>query len=155
VLKVGDVAPPFEATQTSGDSVSLAAMRGTPLILYFFPAAFTPNCTIEIKGFRDNYPELKELGFMVIGVSTDSHETQCRFASKHGVSYPMIADDDLVISRAYGVLWPLIPYARRIAYVLDDRHIVRAVFRHEFQVNRHLDEVMHFVRDFVQKKPVS
>lgn len=153
MLRVGDAAPPFEAKQTSGESVSLAALRGAPLILYFFHKAFTPNCTVEIKGFRDNYPELKALGFRVIGVSTDSLETQCRFASKHGVSYPMIADEDLAITRAYGVLWPLIPYARRVAYVLDGNHIVRAVFRHEFQVNRHLDEVMHFARDFVQNKP--
>ena len=108
---------------------------------------------MEIKGFRDNHPELQALGFSVIGISTDSQQTQCRFANTHRISYPLVADDDLAITRAYGVLWPMIPYARRVAYVLDEGHVVRAVFRHEFQVNRHLDEVMHFVRALVPKKP--
>jgi peroxiredoxin Q/BCP len=148
MLKIGDAAPPFSARATDGSTVSLDALRGKPVILYFFHKAFTPNCTIETKGFRDNYGDLSELGFAVIGVSTDSFETQCRFAAKHAVSYPMLADDDLVISRAYGVLWPIIPYARRVAYVLDRQHKIRAAFRHEFQANRHLDEVIRFAREW-------
>jgi peroxiredoxin len=146
MLKVGDTAPPFVARATDGRIVSLTSYAGRALIVYFFHKAFTPNCTIETKGFRDNYAELRELGFALIGVSTDSYETQCRFAEKHGVSYPMIADTDLAITRAYAVQWPLIPYSRRVAYVMDAKHVVRAVFRHEFQANRHLDEIMRFAR---------
>jgi thioredoxin-dependent peroxiredoxin len=114
--------------------------------LYFFHKAFTPNCTIETKGFRDNYEELRSLGYEVIGISTDSEETQCRFAEAHGVSYPMIGDVERTISRVYDVLWPLIPYSRRVAYVLDATHKIGAVFRHEFQANKHLDEVLRFAR---------
>lgn len=148
MLRVGDSAPPFSALTTDGSEFSLSLVRGTAVILYFFHKAFTPNCTVETKGFRDNYGELKQLGFVVVGISTDAYETQCRFATKHNVTYPMIADEDLSITRAYSVLWPIIPYARRVAYVLDETHVVRAVFRHEFQANRHLDEVMRFAREF-------
>jgi len=147
MLKVGTAAPAFVGRAVDGRTLSLAGYAGKPLILYFFHKAFTPNCTIETKGFRDNYGELAALGYEVIGVSTDSEETQCRFAQHHGVTYPMIGDTDCQISRTYDVLWPLIPYARRVAYVLDEKHIIRGVFRQEFQANRHLDEVLRFARD--------
>lgn len=153
MLKVGDVAPPFRATATDGQQIALANYAGRPLILYFFHKAFTPNCTIETKGFRDNYDELAALGFEVIGISTDSEETQCRFAAHHGVTYPMVGDEAKLITRAYDVLWPLIPFARRVAYVLDENHRIAAVFRHEFQANRHLDEILRFVRKQVGELP--
>ena len=150
MLKVGDAAPPFTAKATDGSEIVLRKLLGTPVILYFFHKAFTPNCTVETKGFRDNYDELRALGFALIGISTDSHETQCRFAQRHGVSYPMIGDYDHTIARAYDVMWPIIPFARRVAYVLDKRHLITAVFRHEFQANRHLDEVMRHARSWRQ-----
>lgn len=146
MLKVGTPAPPFVGRTTTGSLVSLGTWAGKPLIVYFFHKAFTPNCTIETKGFRDNYGELKELGFEVVGVSTDSEETQCRFAERHGVTYPMIGDAEMTITRAYDVRWPLIPFARRVAYVIDARHVVAAVFNHEFQASRHLDEILRFAR---------
>ena len=152
MLNVGAAAPAFEQRATDGRKVSLASLAGTPVILYFFPKAFTPGCTIETKGFRDNHAELRALGFEVVGVSTDSYDTQCRFAAAHGVAYPMIADETKQLSRDYGVLWPLIPYARRITYVLDQRHIVAAVFHHEFQVNKHLDEVFRFCQELAGRR---
>ena len=146
MLKVGTQAPQFTARSVDGRTISLRQMLGQPLILYFFHKAFTPNCTIETEGFRDNYDELRSLGYEVIGLSTDSEETQCRFAQAHGVSYPMIGDPDRAIGRSYDVLWPLIPYSRRVAYVLDAAHVIAAVFRHEFQASKHLDEVLRFAR---------
>ena len=146
MLHVGQRAPSFSARAVDGSLASLDALRGKPVILYFFHKAFTPNCTIETKGFRDNYGELSGLGFEVIGISTDSADTQCRFATKHGVSYPMIGDEERKLSRAYDVLWPLIPFAKRVAYVLDEAHVIAAVFRHDFQANRHLDEIFRFAR---------
>jgi thioredoxin-dependent peroxiredoxin len=148
VLRIGDRAPDFHGLGTDGGLVRLDQFTGRPLILYFFHKAFTPNCTIETRGFRNNHPELKELGFGLVGVSTDSLEQQCAFASSLDVSYPMVSDFDCCISRAYGVLWPLIPFARRVAYVLDRSHAVTAVFRHEFQASKHLDEVLRFARSW-------
>jgi thioredoxin-dependent peroxiredoxin len=146
MLKVGAQAPPFFGRTTHGELVSLNAWAGRPLIIYFFHKAFTPNCTVETKGFRDNYEELKSLGYELVGISTDTEETQCRFAEHHGVTYAMIGDRDSVITRTYDVKWPLIPFARRVAYVLNAQHQVLAVFNHEFQANRHLDEILQFAR---------
>ncbi len=147
MLKPGIGAPAFVARTTDGRLVSLGTWAARPLIIYFFHKAFTPNCTIETKGFRDNYDELRALGFDVLGISTDSAQTQCRFAERHGVTYPMIGDEDGTITRAYDVRWPLLPFARRVAYVLDARHVIAAVFHHEFQANRHLDEILRFARE--------
>jgi len=152
MLPVGTAAPSFTARTADGKLLSLSDLRGRPVIVYFFPKAFTPVCTIETKGFRDNYAEVAELGFEVVGISTDSEETQCRFAAHHGVTYPMIGDEDRSIGRAYDVLWPLIPLSRRVTYVLDDKHTIVAVFRHEFQANRHLDEVLRFARQWRLKE---
>lgn len=153
MLKVGEVAPPFIARATNGIEVSMEALRGRPVVLYFFPKAFTPSCTIETRGFRDNYAEIKALGLEVIGVSTDTFETQCRFAEKHGVTFPMIADTDKSIARAYKVLWPLLPLARRVTFVLDEQHRVLAVYNHEFQVSKHLDDVLRFAQKWKKNSP--
>lgn len=146
MLAVGREAPEFSVTATNGATVSLKALRGRSVVLYFFRKAFTRNCTVETKGFRDNYPELRELGVEVIGVSSDDMATQCAFAREHDVTFPMIADPRHEIERKYNVLFSLIPIAHRVTYVIDPEGVIAAVFNHEFAVNRHLDEVLRFVK---------
>lgn len=146
MLAPGDPAPALEATSHDGRHVSLASLRGRIVVVYFFPKAFTAGCTIETKGFRDNYPELRDLGVEVIGVSTDPPATQCEFAKAHSVSFPMIGDGDKDIARRFEVLWPLVGVAKRVTLVVDEAGIIRHVFRHEFQVSKHLDDVLRAVR---------
>ncbi len=145
VLAVGDIAPSFSAPTTQKKVLSLAELRGNIVILYFFPRAFTPGCTQETRRFRDNYAELRALGAEVIGVSTNDHRTQCKFADDNEVSFPLIADDSCMITADYGVKWPLIPLAKRVTFVIDPRGVIRGVYHHEFQVLRHLDDVFKFV----------
>jgi peroxiredoxin len=151
MLKVGTRAPEFTAPTTDGRTLSLASLFGTRVVLYFFHKAFTPNCTAELKGFRDNYSDLRVLGFEVVGISTDTLATQCAFAARHDVSHPMVGDPSRRIAARYDVLWPLLPLARRVAYVLNEQHVIVAAFRHEFQVSRHLDEILTFARS--QSRP--
>ncbi|MGD0524924.1 MAG: peroxiredoxin [Polyangiaceae bacterium] len=153
MLKVGAPAPAFLAPSAGGPLVSMASLRGRIVVLYFFRKAFTRNCTVETKGFRDNYDELRALDAEVVGVSTDDVSTQCKFASELGVKFPMIADRDRAISRAYDVFFLLLPVVHRVTYVVDRRGIVAGVFNHEFQVVRHLDEVLHFVRELASRAP--
>ncbi len=150
VIAPGDPAPDFESTSHDGRPVSLGALRGRIVVVYFFPKAFTAGCTVETKGFRDNYPELSDLGAEVIGISTDSFATQCEFAKTHGVSFPMIGDADQIIARRFGVLWPLVGVAKRVTFVIDEAGLVRHVFRHEFQVSKHLDDVLRAVREMMR-----
>jgi peroxiredoxin Q/BCP len=146
VLAPGDPAPAFDGVSHDGRRVSLAALRGRVVVVYFFPKAFTLGCTIETKGFRDNYPELRELGAEVIGISTDSPAKQCDFAKTHGVTFPMVGDESHDITKQFGVLWPLLGVAKRVTFVIDEDGVVRHVFRHEVQVSKHLDDVLHAVR---------
>lgn len=146
MLSPGDLVPPFEGQASDGRRVTLASLRGQPVVVYFFFKAFTPNCTVETKGFRDNYPELRGLGVEVVGVSTDSLATQCDFAEANAVSFPMIADSDKRIGRAFGVLWPILGLAKRVTFVIDEVGVIRHVFHHEVQISKHLDDVLRVVR---------
>ena len=97
--------------------------------------------------FRDNHAELALAGARIVGISTDDHETQCKFAASTGVPFAMIADADGSIARAYGVLWPLIRKPRRVTFVLDRSRKVLATFRHEIRVGRHRDDVLRFLSE--------
>jgi len=82
----------------------------------------------------------------VIGVSVDDHETQCNFARSLGVPFPMVGDAGKVVSRAFGVLWPVLGVARRVTFVLDEQGVVKGVFKHEFQLGKHLDDARDLLR---------
>jgi peroxiredoxin Q/BCP len=145
MLKVGDSAPDFTAKTTVGETVSLSALRGRPVVIYFFPKAFTMGCTIETRQFRDNYHELRELGAEVIGISADKFDAQCRFANDNKLPFALVGDEDKRICEAFGILWPLIKLPQRITFIVDEQGIVQAVFHHEVQISRHLDDVRNFL----------
>ncbi len=144
---VGDVAPSFQSRTNRGESVTLSQYRGKYLVLYFFPKAHTPGCTKQTRQFRDNYPELQELGAEVLGVSLDDFETQCDFGAKNAVTFPLISDSDRSISEAYGVVRSLLPVDKRITFVIDPQGKIASRFQHEFQVSKHLDDVLHYLRE--------
>ena len=141
MLKAGDPAPDFKAAATDGRPVSLSALRGRPVVVYFFPKAFTPGCTLETRAFRDAYPELSALGVEVIGVSADSNERQCEFAAAEKVSFPMVGDSSRELGKAFDALWPLLNVNQRITYVIDEKGRIEAVFHHELQIGKHLARV--------------
>jgi peroxiredoxin Q/BCP len=145
VIKVGEKAPSFSVTTTTGEEVTNETFRGKILVLFFFPKAFTTGCTIESKQFRNAAPELRELGAEVVGVSADSLETQCEFAQSVRANYAMVGDEDRAVSKAFDVLWPLIGKARRVTYVIDREGIVRGVFHHEVRVSKHVEAVQELV----------
>ena len=124
----------------------LSDLRGKAVVLYFFPKAFTPLCTVETRRFRDNHAELAELGAQVIGVSTDELGAQCEFGRRHQVNFPLLADPERRIVSAYGVSWPMLARARRVTFVVDEQGRVELVCWHEFQVSKHLDEVLIHLR---------
>jgi peroxiredoxin len=146
MLKVGERAPDFTAETTDGRTITLSELRGRPVVLYFFPKAFTKGCTIETKRFRDAQSSLTEFGVEVIGVSADDHKTQCDFAASLNANFPMIGDSTGKITKAYGVLWPLIGLPRRITFVIDREGIVRGVLDFELQIGKHLDETLALLR---------
>lgn len=141
MLKVGDQAPDFSATASNGATVKLSSLRGKRVVLFFFPKAFTTGCTIETRQFRDAYSEIAALGAEVVGMSMDSAELQCEFATKEGVPFPMIGDKGRSIGKSYDVLWPLLNVAQRVTYVIGPDGRIEAAFHHELLVKRHLEDV--------------
>jgi peroxiredoxin len=146
VLKPGDIAPDIDALASDGARFRLSA-QATKLctVVYFFPKAFTPGCTKEARRFRDNYPELELAGAGIVGISTDDHEQQCSFADSLRAPFPMIGDADRAISKAYGVLWPVIELPRRVTFIVNPLRIIEAVFQHEVQIAKHRDDVLRWV----------
>lgn len=102
-LKAGDLAPAFTAPTNHGGKVSLADFRGQHVVLYFYPRDDTPGCTKEACAFRDAYAALREKGAVVLGVSVDPVKSHDKFADKLKLPFPLLADEDRRIVRAYGV----------------------------------------------------
>lgn len=123
-LKVGDQAPPFTAQATQGGKVfswSLdKALSHGPVVLYFYPAAFTPGCTIEAHRFAEAIDQFKALGATVLGVSHDPLDKLQRFSvSECRSKFPVAADTDGSIMKAYDAVMPVMSnYANRTSYVI-------------------------------------
>ncbi len=123
-LEVGVKAPPFTTQASLGGKVftfSLAdALQHGPVVLYFYPAAFTPGCTIEAHDFADAIDQYKALGATVIGVSHDTIDTLNRFSvSECRSKFPVAADPTLTVARAYDAVLPQhVQYANRTSYVI-------------------------------------
>jgi peroxiredoxin Q/BCP len=147
MIQVGDPAPDFEATDCQGRPVSLSALRGRRVVLFFFPKAFTIGCTIEIRAFRDNHARLQALGVELVGVSVDSVRTQCDFAAQEAIHFSLLGDEQRQISRAYDVLWPVLNVDRRVTFLIDPQGRVEAIIRHEVRVYRHLDDVLRHLQE--------
>ena len=105
-LQIGDTAPNFKSIDQAGNSVSLADYKGKKLVLFFYPKASTPGCTVEACNLSDNYSRFTALGYDVLGVSADSAKRQSNFKEKHGFPYPLLADEDKSVINAFGVWGP-------------------------------------------------
>ncbi len=102
-IPAGSPAPDFTAQTQDGQTISLKSLRGKPVVLYFYPKDDTPGCTKEACGFRDQYAQLQAKGAVLLGVSTDSVKSHAKFARKYELPFPLLADEDHQIVRAYGV----------------------------------------------------
>ena len=102
-LKAGDPAPDFSTTDQDGNAISLKALRGKNVILYFYPKDDTPGCTKESCGFRDNFPVLEATNATVIGLSPDEPKALAKWKAKEGLPYTLVSDPDHATAEAYGV----------------------------------------------------
>ncbi len=107
-LQEGDPAPAFSAPVNGGGRVALADYAGKNVVLFFYPRDNTPGCTKEACAFRDNHAALKRKGAVVLGVSTDPVKAHDKFAAKFQLPFPLLADEDKKIVKAYGVWGPKI-----------------------------------------------
>jgi thioredoxin-dependent peroxiredoxin len=143
-LSVGTEAPDFEVVARQAGvqrRIKLSELRGNKnVVLYFYPRDFTPVCTKEACGFRDMYEELQGQGTEVIGVSVDDDASHDRFAAQHHVTFPLVADPQRVLARAYEAtswLRELMGGTSRITYVIDKQGKIVAVLKSELSAKQH------------------
>jgi peroxiredoxin Q/BCP len=101
-LTPGDVAPDFSLPNAEGGTTSLADLAGRKVVLYFYPAAFTPGCTTEACDFRDNLASLKGAGYTVLGISGDPVEKLADFAKEYELTYGLLSDEGAAVAQRYG-----------------------------------------------------
>jgi peroxiredoxin Q/BCP len=126
LLAVGSEVPDLSAVAQDGKPVSLRKLKGKPLVVYFYPKDDTPGCTIEAKGIRDQYKELKSLA-VVVGVSTDTQDSHKAFADKYSLPFKLLDDSNHAIVTAFGV--PMSSgHAKRVTFVIDKTGKVNKIF---------------------------
>lgn len=125
-LEIGQKAPEFTGKDQDGNDISLSDFRGKKVILYFYPKDQTPGCTAQACNLRDNYQELQQQGYVVLGISSDSQASHRKFIEKQQLPFSLIADEDKSIHEKYGVWKEKNMYGRkymgtvRTTFVIDE-----------------------------------
>ena len=123
-LEIGSTAPAFSGVNQHGDTISSEQFRGKKIILFFYPKASTPGCTVEACDFRDHYADLVAKGFEVIGVSADSVKRQLNFSTKQELNYNLIADEEKSIIEAYEAWGPKKFMGREFDGILRHTYVI-------------------------------
>lgn len=143
-LHVGQAAPTFSAQSDDGATVDLFALRGKWVVLYFYPRASTPGCSVEAQRFEEALGEFERAQAQVIGVSTDTEARQAQFRERCQLSFPLLPDADKQISRAYGVLGGvtgLLGMTQRQTFLIDPQGNVAHIWR-QVRPQNHAAEVL-------------
>ena len=133
-LNVGDMAPDFTGHTQDGETLTLADLKGSRIVLYFYPKDNTSGCTLEAKNLRDGKAELAARGYRIIGVSPDSERSHQNFCAKHDLNFTLLADTDHSICEAFGVWAEKSMYGRkymgvvRTTFLLDEEGRITHIF---------------------------
>ena len=143
-IGIGDIAPDF---RLDGGSSRLSDFRGkSNVVLFFYPKADSPACTLEACAFRDAYEDFQEIGTEVIGISADTDEAHQKFTQRRKLPYRMVSDAKGSIRRSYGVPKTFGLIAGRVTYVIDREGIVRHIFNSQFRPMKHVAEALAVLR---------
>lgn len=146
-LKVGDKAPNFSQKDEQGNTVSLEDFKGKKLVIFFYPAANNPTCTTEACNLRDNYKELMDRGYAILGVSADSQKKQSNFKSKYKFHYPLLADEDKSVIKAFGVwgekkfMGRTFDGIHRVTFVIDEKGVIEKVID-DVKAKKHAEQIV-------------
>ncbi|MBU1432049.1 peroxiredoxin, partial [Myxococcota bacterium] len=126
--KLGTPAPLFTAQTHDGKPFDLKAREGGPwTVLFFYPKAHTPGCTKQVCAYRDAHKIIEAQGAQVFGISADTVKTQAEFHAEHGLNFPLIADPDAKVIKAFGATMPMVSLAKRWTFILDPALTIRWV----------------------------
>ena len=147
MVEEGKPAPDFSLTSDSGETVKLSDLRGTPVVLYFYPKDDTPGCTRQACGIRDSYDEFAERGAVVLGVSPDRETAHVKFKEKYGLPFTLLADPEHEVAGEYGVWGEKNAYGKtymgieRSTFLIDSDGNVAKVMR-KVKPDTHADDVL-------------
>jgi peroxiredoxin Q/BCP len=138
MLAMGSRAPEFTLPDQDDRTVSLSTLlnRG-PLILYFYPADFTPGCTREACMFRDLHTEILQSGLSVAGISPQAPDRHTEFREKYKLPFPLLSDVEKFVIKMYDVNGPMGLGVRRVTYLVDQARVIRAAVKADFRIDQH------------------
>ena len=149
-LVAGDAAPAFTLPNQNGDSISLASFQGKKVLVYFYPKAMTPGCTVQAQGLRDIQQELKQHNVEVLGISPDAVKRLPKFIEKEQLNFTLLSDEDHAVADAFGV-WGLKKFMgkeydgiHRISFLIDEEGIVEKVFD-KFKTKEHHLVILNYL----------
>jgi len=132
-LKAGDKAPEFTSKDQNGNTITLHDYKGKKLVVFFYPKANTPGCTAEACNLSDNYTELQNQGYEILGVSADTEKAQTKFRDKFNFPYPLLADEDKSVINGFGVWGPKKFMGReydgihRMTFIINEKGVIDRV----------------------------
>jgi peroxiredoxin Q/BCP len=148
-INVNDKAPEFTLQDENGKEVSLKGLRGKVIVLYFYPRADTPGCTIEACEFRDTFKQMQKTGAVLLGISPDTPKAQKKFQEKFQLPFSLLADADKKVADAFGVLQEKNMYGKKVmgiertTFLIAPDGIIRHVWR-KVKPEGHPDEVLAY-----------
>ena len=146
-LKPGDKAPNFSSVNQNGETISLSNFNGQKLVLFFYPKASTPGCTLEACNLSDNYDRFKAAGYNILGVSADGTKRQLNFKNKYNFPYDLLADEDRSVINAYGVWGPKKFMGReyegihRTTFIIDEKGFIIDVIE-KVKTKEHTSQIL-------------
>ncbi|WP_254507195.1 thioredoxin-dependent thiol peroxidase [Anatilimnocola floriformis] len=155
-LEEGTKAPAFTLADDNGNKVKLADLKGSPVVLYFYPADDTPGCTREACAFRDQQAELKKLGAKVLGVSPDDVASHGKFRDKFKLNFPLLADPDHAVAEKFGAWREKNMYGKksmgiaRSTFLIDGTGVIRKVWR-AVKVDGHDAKVLEALQAMIEE----
>ena len=146
-LKLGDYAPQFQAKDNLGNTISLSDYTGKKLVLFFYPKASTPGCTAEACDLRDHYQVFLAKGYDILGVSADSAKRQQNWILKHELPFPLLADEDKTVIKAFDVWGPKKFMGKeydgihRTTFVIDGNGVIEDIIA-KVKTKAHADQIL-------------
>lgn len=146
-LNAGDKAPDFTATDHNGNTIDSKLFLGRKVVIYFYPKDDTPGCTAEACNLRDNYSELMNKGYVLLGVSPDNIVSHQKFATKYNLPFPLIPDPDKLIIKSFGVWGPKKFMGRtydgvnRTTFIVDETGMIEKVIT-QVDTKNHASQIL-------------
>jgi peroxiredoxin Q/BCP len=150
-MEVNDKSPDFSTTDENGKEVALKDFRGKTVVLYFYPKADTPGCTIEACEFRDKYAAIRKTGVVLLGISRDTAASQKKFQDKFKLPFPLLADPEKKIAELFGVVKEKNMYGKKVmgvartTFVIGPDGKIKHIFNN-VKPEGHAEEVLAYLK---------